>query len=105
MIKFEMLHPRMTQEALGYLPSFLDEGDPRPAKEQLDSGYRHGGGWDPQPGFRLSMDSDNILFYPGDPPLRPLARAKLRNELIVIYEHSYVAIIQPDHSFEVCRMD
>jgi hypothetical protein len=30
---------------------------------------------------------------------------ELRDELILIYEHSWVAIIQPDRTFETCRMD
>jgi hypothetical protein len=88
---------------LGLLPQMLNSSDPRPAREQLDSGYRHGGGWDPFPGFKLS-NNDNLL-YPGDPPTRPVASTKLRDETIVLYEHEWVAIIQPDRSFEVCRMD
>jgi len=42
---------------------------------------------------------------PGDPPFKPLAQAKLRDELIVLYEADFVAVIQPDRSFEVARMD
>jgi len=45
------------------------------------------------------------LRYPGDPILAPLAQAKLRDELIVFYRHALVAIIQPDGSFEVSRVD
>lgn len=54
-------------------------------------------------GFTLA--DDNSLVYPGDPPVQPLAQAKLRHELVVFYPHSWVAVIQPDRSFEVCRMD
>ena len=45
------------------------------------------------------------LQYPEDPPLAPLAETKLRDEIIRVYHSSYVAIIQPDGSFLVCRMD
>lgn len=101
---FELLDPRMTQEHVGFIPFFLDEDDPRPAREQLDAHYQHGGGWSPFKGFTLNPD--NSLQYPGDPPTRPLAQTTLHNEeLIVFYDYSWVAIIQPDRSFEVCRMD
>lgn len=102
MIEWIMLHPKMTLEHLGYIPYWLDEANPKSAREQLNDGY-HFGGWRPFPGFKL-MD-DNSLTYPGDPPMRPLARAKLRDELVVFYPHSWVGVIQPDRSFEVCRMD
>ena len=88
---------------LGLLPQFLDEHNPMTATEQLHVSYAHGGGWHPFQGFR--MDAAGNLCYPGDPPLRPLAEAKLRDERIVLYERSWVAVIQPDGYFEVCRMD
>jgi hypothetical protein len=101
-VPWRMLHPRMTMEHLGFIPGWLHEDDPRDARAQLDAGYIFGG-WDPFPGFTLA--EDNSLHYPGDPPTVPLAAALLRDELIVFYEHAWVAVIQPDRSFEVCRMD
>jgi hypothetical protein len=98
---WNLLHPAMTPEHLGLLPSMLSEVDPRPAREQFDERYICG--WDPFPGFTL--EKDNSLTYPGDPRLKPLASAMLRDELIVFYQHAWVAIVQPDRSFEVCRMD
>jgi hypothetical protein len=103
MMTWELLHPQVDESWLGLLPSMLNEKDPRPAKEQLDAGYRHGGGWQPFAGFKLT--NKNMLMYPGDPPTRPLAQVKLRDELIILFEHAWVAVIQPDRSFEVCRMD
>jgi len=103
MIIWAFLDPQMTPEHLGLLPMMLSEYDPRPAREQFDANYQHGGGWDPMKGFTLH--DGNSLSYPGDPPLIPLAITKLRDELIVFYQYSWVAIIQPDRSFEVCRMD
>ena len=32
---------------LGFLPMMLDDEDPRPAAEQLNETYAHGGGWMP----------------------------------------------------------
>lgn len=102
MIEWEFLHPKMTLEHLGYIPDWLSEANPKSAREQLNDGYAFGG-WRPFRGFKLRHD--NALLYPGDPPTIPLAQAKLRDELIVFYSHSWVAVIQPDRSFEVCRMD
>jgi hypothetical protein len=88
---------------LGFLPDMLSERNPARAREQLHHGYAHGGGWDPFKGHELL--ADNSLKYPGDPSLPPLAQTKLRDELIILYQHSWVAIIQPDRSYEICRMD
>ncbi len=96
-------HPKATAEHLGLIPMFLSDDDPRPAKEQLHENYAHGGGWHPFNGFKLQ--ADDSLTYPGDPPQRPIAEMVLRDERVVLYPHAWVAIIQPDRSYEVCRMD
>ena len=100
---WEMLHPMMVPQALGFLPQFLDEDDQRPAKEQIDGNYQHGGGWRNIPGF--THLGEHRMKYPGDPELRPLAQTKLRDEVIVFYDYSFVAIFQPDGSFEISRID
>jgi hypothetical protein len=102
-VQWELLHPRMTDQHLGYLAWMLNDENPAKAVVQLDQGYRHGGGWHPFNGHTLN--DDNSLSYPGDPDMRPVAQAKLRDELILLYPHDWVAVIQPDRSFEVCRMD
>lgn len=102
-LQWMMLHPKATIEHLGFIPGFLHYDDPAPAAVQLDRGYQFAGGWRPQKGFKLSPS--NCLGYPGDPPLRPIADARLRDETICFYEGAFVAVIQPDRSFEVCRMD
>lgn len=99
--KWTMLHPQMTLDALGYLPGMLNDRDPRPARQQLDTNGP--GGWDPMKGFTLT--ERNELIFPGDPPLTPLAECCLRAELIMFYEHAWVVIKQPDQSWEVARMD
>jgi hypothetical protein len=37
--------------------------------------------------------------------LHPIAEIRLRAERILIYESDFVAIVQPDRSFEVRRID
>jgi hypothetical protein len=85
---------------LGYLPSFLDESDPRSAREQINANYI--GGWMEMKG--MSMDSHGSLLYPGDPPLFPIAVAVMRNEKIMLYVGDWVAIVQEDGTFEVARI-
>ena len=97
-----MVHPQATPAMLGYLPDMFSEDDPRPAREQADANYRHGGGWRAFRGFTMLLDS---LACPGDPPMRLIAETRLRDEVIRLYEADWVAIIQPDGSYEISRMD
>lgn len=100
--KWTMLHPRMTTARLGFIPGWLREDDPRSAQEQLNAGYVYGG-FQPFGGF--GMAPNGTLTYTGDPPLKPLAKAQLREETIYFYQHSWVGIQQKDGSFVVARMD
>ena len=97
-----MLHPNATPEPLGFIPTFLDEADPRPAREQFQANYAFGG-WNPFHGFALT--DSGALKYPGDPPLPPLAETRLRNEIVRVYSHAWVTITKPDGAWEVARMD
>lgn len=106
------LDPRVSIEAaVGFLPDFLSNDDPRPAVEQLDENYC--GGWmDSKVGERgfTAFDDFMKLHWPGDPPLHALAVTMLhageaKPERIVVYESAYVAVIQADGTFRVARLD
>jgi len=99
---YAVIDERFTMDHLGLIPSFLSEDDPRSAREQLDANYAHGGGWRPMKGFERD---GMVLRYPGDPPFKPLVMTGLREEVIVIYPHGIVMILQKDGSFEAARMD
>lgn len=90
-------------DAIGFLPEIFLDQDPRPAVEQAADRYAHGGGWRPQDGWELHPDG--VAVYPGDPPQQVLAMATLRNEVLLVFRYGYVAIVQPDGSFEMSRMD
>ena len=102
-------------EAAGLIPQFLSEMDPRPAREQLNENYAHGGGWQPFPGFelvvrrkpegRIDEYAGYTLQYPSDPPMRMLSQGQLRNEIIMLFEGAWVVIMQPNGTWEVSRMD
>ena len=97
------LHPQATFEHLGYIPNWLHVDDERPAKEQLDTAYISG--WQPFEGFRMADPKTGVLTYPGDPPQKPFAKCEFRDEIIFMYNHSWVSIVQKDGTYEVCRMD
>lgn len=105
MIPFRPLNPGVTADHLGFIPFFIDANDPRPAVEQLNEGYNRVSGcsWSPQSQFKIMPDGG--LKYPGDPVMKPLAEARLRDEIIRMYEYGYVSVQQPDGSFEAARMD
>lgn len=93
-------HPKVTFEMLGYIPEFLSDNAPASAKDQIARNYC--GGWNAFKGFEMH---DNGLKYPGDPLMRLLFETKLRDEVIRFYEASWLAIIQPDGSHEIARLD
>jgi len=104
MMVWALLHPRMKAEHLGFLPSFLNDADPRSAKKQIDANYQFGG-WQPVGAGKFKLTKGYRLLYPGDPPQEPIAMTSLRDEVIVVYESDFVAIVQPDDTFEVARLD
>jgi hypothetical protein len=89
-------------EDWGIIPSFLNEDDPRSAKEQIHSHYM--GGWNAFQGF--TFDPEKLtLKYPDDPLLEPLSALLFRNETLLIYQSAWVVILQKDGSWEVARLD
>lgn len=121
MLDFKLLDPRVTDEHLGLIPLFLHDADPRPAAEQIDERYAHGGGWRPMSGF-LPIGAYNFaegvapkLRYPGDPPFHPYAMAVLHGgeetfgdspmEVFVVYEHAICAIFRDGALYQVARLD
>lgn len=102
MVDFTFFHDA-NADWLGFIPMMLNEADPRDAVTQLHEAYAHGGGWHDFNGFTLLPSGD--LSCPGDPITRRIATATLRNETINIYEHAWVAVIQPDGSFRISGMD
>lgn len=91
------------EHAVGYIPFVFSSLDPRPAREQIDANYAHGGGFFELGGF--VMLEDRYLKYPGEPKMPVLAEAQLRDETILVYPSALVAVVQKDGSYSVTRMD
>jgi hypothetical protein len=98
------LTPGHSVEDLGLIPMFLSAHDPRGAAAQINEAYAHGGGWRSFEGFRLERDP-LALLYPDDPPMRLVASTTLRGETIAVFQYAWVAVIQPDGTFDVARLD
>lgn len=100
------MHPRANFEGnLGYIPSFLNGQSELPAAQQITANYPFGG-WMPFKGFTFNKD-DGTLRYPSDPPMPPLWQTMLpkTGEIVTIYEHAWVQIMQKDGTWEVARLD
>jgi hypothetical protein len=102
-----LMHPKMEPDMLGFVPDFFSNADPAPAKEQLNQKYQHGGGFRPFHGFQMI---ENGLLYPGDPIMPLLAQTVLhpdtdKAEVIRLYLSSWLAIVQLDGTYEICRVD
>jgi len=96
--------PAQVLHLISILDGMLSVDNPISAKEQLNIGYSQYGGWHPMQGFHLVMPGMRLL-YPGDPPMSPIVMTALRDEVIVVYPHDWVMVLQKDTSIEVCRMD
>lgn len=98
------LHPD-AEDYLGFIPTFLSDDDPRPAKEQFNEAYGFAGGWRRFDGFTLN-EATMGLAYPGDPELPPFAMIELGFEYIYVYRHAWVMIYnRTNGTHEVARMD
>lgn len=95
--------------AAGIVPSFLSLQDSRSAREQINENYAHGGGWREFVGFVAGgewEDPQNFtLNYPNDQPVRAKAYCKFREELVILFDYDWCAIVQRDGTCEVARLD
>lgn len=101
-----MRRKRLTlRDMLGDIPFWLSAVHDGGAVDQIDRMYGPiGGGWRDSTGFQLDVER-GLLSYPSDDPLRLIASAELRTERILIFDGSWVAVVQPDGSSRVARID
>lgn len=93
------------REMLGTIPDMLCPSIPVSAVEQIDAAYRDiGGGWRDTPGLQLNIEA-GTLTYPDDPPRQLIAQGKLRDERILFFDGAWIAVVQPDESYRVARID
>lgn len=101
--QYTTVPPDRLIQAMGELPYYVSERDPRPARLQFEANYRFGTHW--MDGWQ--MTPDGTLCYPGDPALFPIGRIKLARESVFFYPGAWVAIIQhaDPEDYVVARFD
>lgn len=92
----------LAPEMVGLIHGFLDINDERPMKEQINEHYI--GGWRPFDGFKIKQKSWTIQ-YPGDPDMQPVAGTALHGEVLAVYPHAWVMIVDANNNVEIARMD
>lgn len=100
-------------EEAGLIPEFLSESDLRGAVDQINERYAHGGGWLDFSGFLVEQVGARFqLRYPGSPEdgepdevYAEVSRARLRNELIVLFQSAWLMVRQPDGTHRIARID
>ena len=94
--------------ALGVIPHWFYEVG-KSCKDIVNENYGHGGGWRRTAlSFVLRTDcpaEEWRLEYPPDPAMFLLAYCVIGLEIFCIFEHAWCAIIQPDGTYEICRID
>ena len=100
-------------EVTGLLPEIIWQDDPRPAREQFNDRYAHGGGWNPMKGWLFKPGPDGeatLVFQSNDEEddaeeYREMSRTTINSEILILFDCEFLAIVQPDGSFEVDRVD
>lgn len=107
-MRWHLTHPKATPEMLGYLPYLVTDALDTPAREQLEITYAHGGGVRPNTTMTLhdwSEPGKATLTYPNDPPMEEIARAQRRDETLIFFDCSWLAIVQANGDYLITRMD
>ena len=90
-------------DSLGLIPQIMFNPKHRDLNmwDALDAGYQHGGGLFVGDG---TIDKDLSYNFPGDPPLKPLAKYTRGSE--VAYQYQYgVMIVEKNGELTATRMD
>ena len=100
--KYTELPNQVLNEMLGYIPSFLCyRTEDQTVKEALTKAYGFGELHEMTGGTIKDM----VYRYPEDPELYPLAEMTSRDTTVLQYQYGIVAILEPDGSVFVTRMD
>ena len=86
----------------GFIPSFLSENNPKTAIQQLNDGQP--GGQNKFEGFKFDPER-KLLTYPGDPPMKVMSELHFKNDIIMLFPHAWILVLQPDGKWEVARCD
>lgn len=100
---FTNISPQVIMDSLGYIPQIMFNVQHRNLSmwDALNAGYQHGGGL-----FEMEATIGEDLSYnfPGDQPLKPLAKYTRGNE--VAYQYQYgLMMVEKNGKLTATRMD
>jgi hypothetical protein len=98
----------LNYDSLGHIPSFLHIDDERPAKEQIDANYQHGGGWreaNTDGHWKLIPERKQLQGHPDDEPYNLIASCWVGDDQVHLYDSAWCAIVHADGSMSVARLD
>ena len=93
-------------ELWGFIPMMLTLHSEFPLWQQVHEGYTHGGGWNDFDGFEVTQDDDGkyMMQYPGDPAYIERDRIVVGDEMLVLFDYSWVLWVKGDEQ-KVARID
>lgn len=101
---------RFGREVLGLLPALISNEYFGNVAEQLERNYAHGGGYRDL----TKLEPDKWVFNKRKKTLRhraerstfkPIASTQIKDEQVYFYQYALLAIVKPDGSFAVTRVD
>ena len=101
-LQWKGIDPRFEHYMLGFLIMFIDAEDKTSAVDQIDRHYN--AYWNTIKNHTRIGD-DGTMYYPDDPPQKPLASAQHFDETLYFYPSAWVVVVKPDKSFDIARID
>ena len=103
-------------DALGYVPAFVNNIDPRPIKEQIEERYQYFTSWKQMAildGEHSNAEPGDVVFnaktlafeYPGDPAMRATAKFEHNGERIYAYQYGVFVVIDAQGDAWYTRLD
>lgn len=93
----------------GLIPDFLSVHDPRSAVDQIHDNYHHGGGWRDWTQGSIELVDEGpgrAVLRLGGEEFPEVARGRLRNERLYLFDCSFVAVWPLDGgALRVARVD
>lgn len=105
-VEYKTVTPPDHPELWGFILDMLQPESELPMWEQVDKGYRHGGGWQDFDQFDVTKNEDGTytMTYPGDPPLQQRDNIIFGDEMLVMFSYSWILWVKGDEQ-KVARID
>lgn len=90
----------------GFLFALAHSSSDATIPEQINQHYAHGGGWNPLEGWSMIDAPNGVVCYPGDPVLKPDAKAQHGNETVFFYRSgAWLGVYTEANGLKLSRVD